>query len=148
MCSSCLKEAFRLSTSDPQLMPPACCKRPIPIKLVDGLFDVKFKKKWNQKVIEYSQKNRLYCPSRRCGEWIRPENIRKDASSGRKIARCDRCKTRVCGSCNSKWHSSRSCPSDEATNQVFEQAKRLGWQQCYCCRNMVELKEGCNHMTW
>jgi hypothetical protein len=30
----------------------------------------------------------------------------------------------------------------------LEAAKKAGWQRCYSCRTMIELKEGCNHMTW
>ncbi|KFY82353.1 hypothetical protein V498_08618, partial [Pseudogymnoascus sp. VKM F-4517 (FW-2822)] len=39
------------------------------------------------------------------------------------------------------------CPRDEETNRLLEAAKEAGWQRCYSCRTMVELKEGCNHMT-
>ena len=115
---------------------------------VDALFDRSFKKMWNRKFAEYSTRNRIYCPSRRCGEWIKPANIHRDRDSGRKVAKCERCKTRVCVACNGKWHYSRDCPRDEETARFLEQAKNEGWKRCYKCEAMVELKEGCNHMTW
>ncbi|RFU35298.1 hypothetical protein B7463_g1043, partial [Scytalidium lignicola] len=46
-----------------------------------------------------------------------------------------------------KWHGAKDCPKDEETNKLLETAKEAGWQRCYNCRAMVELKEGCNHMT-
>jgi IBR domain, a half RING-finger domain len=148
MCNTCLKRSFKLSITDPQLMPPKCCTTDyIPLKHVDRLFDVAFKKTWNKKFVEFSTRNRLYCPSKRCGEFIKPEHIHKD-DSGRKFGRCGRCKTKVCGTCNLKWHTSKDCPKDEETNKFLEQAKKEGWRRCYRCRSMVELKEGCNHMTW
>lgn len=147
MCNACLKQSFRLSVGDPQQMPPRCCTSDIPIKYVDRLFDVKFKKTWNQKLAEFSTRNRLYCPSKRCGEWIRPEDTWRE-HGGRRCGRCGKCKTKVCCSCKGKWHSSRGCPRDEETTQILEQAKEAGWQRCYRCKTMVELKEGCNHMTW
>lgn len=148
-CNSCLKRQFKLSTNDPQHMPPTCCtSNYIPLRHVDKLFDLSFKKLWNRKFAEFSTRNRIYCPSRRCGEWIKPENIIRDRESGRKMARCEYCKTRVCVSCNGKWHYSKSCPRDEETARFLEQAKEQGWQRCYRCKSMVELKEGCNHMTW
>jgi len=113
---------------------------------VDKLFDVNFKKTWNRKFQEYSTKNRIYCPARRCGEWIKPGNIHKE--DGRKYGKCSRCKTKVCCICNGKWHGNKDCPKDEETNRLLETAKQAGWQRCYNCRAMVELKEGCNHMTW
>ncbi|KAF7856384.1 hypothetical protein EAF04_009912 [Stromatinia cepivora] len=146
MCHSCLKRIFRLSVKDPAHMPPKCCTAEhIPLKHVEKLFDIPFKKLWNKKYQEYTTKNRIYCPAKRCGEWIKPENIHKE--NGKKYGICGRCKTKVCALCNGKWHGSKECPKDEETNKLLETAKQAGWQRCYSCRTMVELKEGCNHMT-
>lgn len=147
MCHTCLKRNFRLSVDDPQHMPPKCCTADyIPLKHVERLFSTSFKMTWNRKFSEYSTRNRIYCPARNCGEWIKPANIRRE--NGRKVARCERCRIKVCGKCNGKWHSSPDCPKDEETNRFLEQAKEAGWQRCHKCKVMVELKEGCNHMTW
>lgn len=146
MCRPCLERIFKLSITDPQHMPPRCCSQDhIPLKHVDTLFDPSFKKTWNRKFAEFSTKNRIYCPSRKCGEWIKPANIRRE--DGRKIARCGRCKTKVCCTCNGRWHGAGPCPSDPATVDLLAQAKEEGWKRCYKCRALVELKEGCNHMT-
>ncbi|KAI9832731.1 MAG: hypothetical protein M1826_001290 [Phylliscum demangeonii] len=148
MCNACLKRIFVLSVSDPQHMPPRCCTRDhIPLKHVDRLFSVKFKMLWNRKYQEFTTKNRIYCPSRGCGEWIKPSNIYADpaAGPGRKSGFCSRCKTKVCCLCNGKWHGRRDCPKDEETQAFVEIAKREGWQRCHNCSAMIELKEGrCN----
>lgn len=141
-----------MSVTDPQHMPPKCCTSDhIPLKHVEKLFDVKFKMKWNRKYQEYTTKNRIYCPAKGCGEWIKPNHIFLDTSSGatggRKYGKCSRCKTKVCCICNGKWHSGKDCPKDEDTKKFVEMAKEKGWQRCYNCSAMVELKEGCNHMT-
>ena len=133
-------------------MPPKCCTAAhIPLKHVDNLFDLRFKVKWNKKYQEYTTKNRIYCPAKGCGEWIKPANIHVDtsggANGGRKYGKCGRCKTKVCATCNGKWHTSRECPKDEATARFAEIAKEAGWQRCFNCSATVELKEGCNHMT-
>lgn len=147
MCHSCLKRSFELSIKDPQHMPPRCCTEDtISLKHVDALFDDAFKKLWNRKSAEYRTKNRLYCPSRRCGEWIKPSLIKRDGH--RPSARCDSCNTKVCVSCNSKWHQSPDCPKDEETQKFLKQAKEEGWKRCYSCKAMVERGQGCNHMTW
>lgn len=153
MCHDCLKRIFTLSVSDPQHMPPKCCTQDhIPLKHVDRLFGDRFKMQWNRKYQEYTTKNRIYCPTKGCGEWIKPANIFTDHSGGpgggRKYGKCGRCRTKVCCICNGKWHGWRECPKDEETQQFVEIAKREGWQRCYNCSAMVELKEGCNHMTW
>ncbi|KAK1256160.1 hypothetical protein MKX07_008419 [Trichoderma sp. CBMAI-0711] len=147
MCNACMKRSFEMSIHDPQHMPPRCCTNThIPLKHVDKLFDNAFKMAWNRKFAEYSTGNRVYCPSKRCGEWIKPTSFYR-GEDGRRVARCSRCKTKVCPRCSSKWHSSTECPRDEGTNKFLDQAKEDGWKKCYKCKSMVELKEGCNHMT-
>lgn len=152
MCHDCLKRIFTMSTTDPQHMPPKCCTADhIPLKHVEKLFSDSFKMKWNKKFHEYSTNNRIYCPARGCGEWIKPSHIHLDmsggANGGRKYGKCGRCKTKVCCTCNGKWHTSRECPKDEETKRFVEVAKAEGWQRCFNCSAMVELREGCNHMT-
>ncbi|KAI5356963.1 Putative IBR domain, Zinc finger, RING-type, E3 ubiquitin ligase RBR family, TRIAD [Septoria linicola] len=146
MCHDCLKRVFDMSLKDPAHMPPRCCtKEHIPLKHVDKLFDLKFKVLWNRKYKEYHTKNRIYCPTPKCGEWINPSHIH--TSKGRKYAQCPRCTTKVCTSCNAKMHKSSDCPKDPEIANLVAQAKEKGWQTCYSCRAIVELKEGCNHMT-
>ncbi|KAI3554244.1 hypothetical protein CABS03_12144 [Colletotrichum abscissum] len=145
-CDACLKRHFKLSITDPQQMPPKCCVANIPLKHVDHLFTPEFKQKWNRKFSEFTAANRIYCPSRKCGAWIKPEHFRNEGG-GRQSTKCGQCKTKVCCSCNGKWHSSRECPSDEETTRFLDHAKDEGWKMCYKCSHMVELKEGCNHMT-
>lgn len=146
MCHDCLKRIFEMSVKDPQHMPPKCCgPEHIPLRHVDKLFDVKFKVQWNRKYQEYNTKNRIYCPTLKCGEWIKPSHIH--TVQGRKFALCPRCKTRVCTLCNNKMHRSTECPNDPEIAKLVEQAKEKGWQRCYSCSAFVEKKEGCNHMT-
>ncbi|KAI4698204.1 uncharacterized protein J4E84_001339 [Alternaria hordeiaustralica] len=131
MCYSCLKRQFTLSVKDPAHMPPRCCtSEHIPLKYADRLFDDKFKVQWNRKFQEYTTANRLYCPTKGCGQWIKPSKIKMDPTYGR-----------------NKFHTKRECPKDEETNRLVEMAKEKGWQRCYSCKAVVELKEGCNHMT-
>jgi hypothetical protein len=148
MCHACLKRQFQLSVNDPQHMPPTCCtSEHIPLRYVERLFDDKFKILWNKKYQEYTTANRLYCPTKGCGEWIKPSKIRLDLATGKRYARCGRCTTKVCVLCNGRFHTRRECPKDEETNRLVQLAKDKGWQRCYSCKAMVELKEGCNHMT-
>jgi hypothetical protein len=104
-----------------------------------------FKTLWNRKYDEYHTKNRIYCPARNCGAWIKPHYVKVE--NGRKVAKCKQCKTKVCPLCSQKMHTKRECPKDPETKAFIEEAKQKGWQRCYSCHIMVELKEGCNHMT-
>lgn len=146
MCHDCIRRIFDLSVKDPQHMPPRCCTDdPIPVKYVDILFDDKFKAKWTRKYKEYNTRDRLYCATPRCGNWIKPIHVHTER--GRKYATCGRCKTKVCGLCGHKMHKSTECPKDPEIAKILKQAKEEGWQRCFNCNAMVERKEGCNHMT-
>jgi hypothetical protein len=146
MCNSCLRRIFTMSVTDPAHMPPRCCTdQHIDLKHVEKLFDDKFKVLWNRKFQEYKTKNRIYCPGRKCGAWIKPHYIAIE--NGRKVGRCKQCKLKVCAICSQKMHTTRECPKDPETKAFIETAKEKGWQRCYSCHAMVELKEGCNHMT-
>lgn len=147
MCHACIKRVFLLSTQDPQLMPPKCCTEDmIPLDKVQRLFSDKFKRSWNKKFDEYSTQNRLYCPTKGCGEWIDPKYIKSDRLTGRRFGVCGKCKTKVCKKCGLRWHGARDCENDDDTKKVIDMGKEQGWQRCYSCRAMVQLSEGCNHM--
>ncbi|SPO05914.1 uncharacterized protein DNG_08603 [Cephalotrichum gorgonifer] len=114
---------------------------------VEHLFDPNFKRTWERRFIENSARSgHLYCPARKCGAWIHPENIYTEY--GRDRGHCSRCRTKVCGSCNQKWHSSRDCRIGEAAAQILEHPRDQVFVRCYRCKTMVELKEGCDHMIW
>ena len=121
-CRPCLRQIFIISTTEEQHMPPTCCTKDcIELKHVDKLFDNSFKKKWNRKSTEFHTKNRIYCPARGCGSWIKPTHVyvaSGGAIRGRKFGRCQRCKMKVCCTCNNKWHLSSECFKD-ATIQEF-----------------------------
>ncbi|KAI5794517.1 hypothetical protein DFH27DRAFT_463763, partial [Peziza echinospora] len=141
-CNDCLKRLFDLSLTDPAHMPPRCCTRDhIPLKHVDRLLTYQTKKLWNKKYAEYTTANRIYCPTRDCGEWIQPRDIMG------KIGRCSRCKGKVCTMCNGKAHGLKDCPKDEDLKVFVETAKANGYQRCFSCRSVVELERGCNHIT-
>lgn len=147
MCHSCLRNRFKLSLTDPQRhMPPQCCDHDISPELVGVLFDSAFGREWNEKFMEYTGRNRLICPSRRCAEPLKPENMRREGP--RWQGKCGRCKTKVCGSCSGRWHAEPECPRVDEPRHFLEQAKREPWQRCYRCKTMVEIKDGRNHMIW
>lgn len=147
MCTACLKKKFKSSMSDVQQMPPRCCTmEAIAPKHVDKLFDLTFKQAWNHRFHEASTASRIYCPSPRCGQWIKSENMFRE--DGREFALCGRCRTKVCCLCNGKAHASRECPRDERTMRFLEAVRSEGRQNCYKCKSAMELEEGRNHMVW
>ncbi|MDI1486165.1 MAG: hypothetical protein OHK93_004356 [Ramalina farinacea] len=156
MCHDCIKRVFELSITDPTTMPPKCCEPDFPIEptaAMKKLFTHSFKQKWNLKYEEATAKYKIYCPRKRCGQFIRHKYIytlpaaRGDQGPKRRYGQCSKCGTRVCVTCSAKFHTSRECPKDPATLAFQKVAEEKGWQQCYNCKAMIEHNKGCNHMT-
>lgn len=145
-CDGCLRRRFELSVSDAALMPPSCCDEAIPLRLVDRLFDVKFKLRWNKKCDEYTASDRLYCPGGGCGRWIDSRSFARDRKVGRVYGVCSKCKMMVCRKCGMMWHGQRRCEMDEGSREVVRLGDEFGWKRCYRCGAMVERSDGCNHM--
>lgn len=57
------------------------------------------------------------------------------------------CGVQTCSICKAASHGNADCPKDEATAAVLADAQAKGWTRCYRCRAMVELTQGCYHMT-
>ncbi len=57
------------------------------------------------------------------------------------------CSVTTCSICKAASHGNADCPKDEATAAVLAAARAAGWTRCYRCRAMVELTQGCYHMT-
>ncbi|ODA76381.1 hypothetical protein RJ55_08227 [Drechmeria coniospora] len=146
MCHACLEHIFRRSVADPQHMPPMCCTMdPIPLQLVDGLFDERWMRRWKRKFAEHSTQNRLRCPSRTCRQWFEPTNIGK--GNDRWVTRCSHCGTKVCVLCSGWWHGSEECPVWEETARVLARTDEDCRERCYRCKAMVELQEDGDYVT-
>ncbi len=72
-CVECLKQLFMSSMQDETLMPPRCCRKEIPIDLVQ--LTLKEIEDFNAKRLEYLTSNRLYCSQPTCSAFIPPELI-------------------------------------------------------------------------
>lgn len=73
----------------------------------------------------------------------------------RKVA-CIECRRIFCMDCRVPWHFGRSCIDyqnlppelrDSEDSNLYKLAKNENWQRCRKCRRMIELAEGCYHMT-
>lgn len=41
----------------------------------------------------------------------------------------------------------QDCPADKDLEAVLEMGEKNGWRRCYNCRNLIELTQGCSHIT-
>ncbi|KAH6633709.1 hypothetical protein C7974DRAFT_309160 [Boeremia exigua] len=139
-CRTCLLDLFTSSISTPTLFPPRCCKQTIPLETCRVMLPKELVKDFDLKVDELATPNPTYCANADCSKFIRPKDITGD------IATCVFCKGKTCAQCKNKGHDGL-CPSDPHVQLLMDAAKRSKWQQCTKCSNMVELAQGCFHMT-
>jgi len=137
----CLEIMFRKATTDESLFPPSCCQVSIPITAVEDLLDPVLLSLFEQKSVEFSTPDRVYCSRPTCSTFLGP------ASSKISSVYCLNCTSTTCGLCKEESHVGRPCAADEVNANILDMAKREGWQRCYSCKHLVELNHGCFHMT-
>jgi hypothetical protein len=89
---------------------------------------------------------RIFCPNAACGEFI-PKRAKIDPKHPFEVV-CRKCRTRACSICKGAAHAvGQDCPSDWELDAVLQMGENAGWRRCYKCRNLVELTQGCSHIT-
>lgn len=103
---------------------------------------------------------KIYCPYPRCSALMSKTEVLEYSKSliGSEQSlpkKCVKCHGLFCFSCKVPWHSGMTCftykrlnpnpPADDVKLKFL--ASRSLWQQCVKCNHMIELAEGCYHMT-
>lgn len=99
-------------------------------------------------VLQFSTpwESRIFCPNPACGEFI-PKRKKIDPKVPFEVF-CRKCRTRVCSICKRLAHAfGEDCPADWELDAVLQMGEKSGWRRCYKCRNLVELTQGCSHIT-
>ena len=100
-------------------MPPSCCRGyPVPLEDVKDVFDMGFKKEWNNKFKEFTTKRSVYCVSPGCLGLIPPwriysEQVLKPPNMVSTFAICKDCRTEhkctMQCSCKDRFQIGHSC---------------------------------------
>ncbi|KAI6357436.1 hypothetical protein MCOR25_007651 [Pyricularia grisea] len=147
-CSSCLKIMVNQSVTDESKMPPRCCTQPIPGHVVKAVLDNEEQQTFLKAVLQFSTpwEARIFCPNAACGEFIKPR-AKIDPKHPFDVT-CKHCRSRVCVMCKRDAHPlGQDCPADFELDEVLKMGEKSGWRRCYKCRTLVELSQGCTHMT-
>jgi len=136
------------SRTDESKMPPRCCTVPIPGTTVKAVLTREEQSGFLKSVQQFSTpwEARIFCPNASCLEFIPPRD-RIDPKHPFEVV-CRRCRTRVCVTCKRNAHPlGHDCPGDLELDAVLKMGEKSGWRRCYKCRTLVELAQGCTHMT-
>ncbi|KAE8356065.1 hypothetical protein BDV28DRAFT_154931 [Aspergillus coremiiformis] len=139
-CTECLRSFFMRATKDETLFPPKCCRQSIPLSLIATQMTTEEISVFKSAEVEFSTANRVYCSNIQCGRFIPPSRVTADKAD------CSHCGSSTCAMCKNTFHRD-DCAEDTALQATLDLATREGWQRCFACRAMVELRVGCYHMT-
>ncbi|GMN24598.1 hypothetical protein TIFTF001_000615 [Ficus carica] len=164
-CFSCMKQ--HVETKLREALVPKCphhgCKSELDVDsckkfLTPKFIEIMFQRK-KEAITPVTE--RVYCPNPRCSvlmsktevlEYSKKEGIDVDGLGAR---RCVKCNGIFCINCKVPWHRNMTCaqyntlnpnpPAEDAKLKLL--ASRNLWRQCIKCNLMIELAEGCYHMT-
>jgi hypothetical protein len=95
---------------------------------------------------EFSTKprDRIYCSNRICSQFL---TAAKDPGVARLIL-CQNCDKSTCSRCREGEHQDRLfCKFEDDADAIQELMKEEKWQRCPECRRVIELTQGCYHLT-
>lgn len=139
-CRRCIKDLFNLSLTDETLYPPRCCQQPIPAEDNRLFLGSSLVGQFLARKVEMETPDRTYCHIPDCGKFIPAEFIE------RSLGYCVTCDARTCTMCKEAAHL-EDCPQDPDIQSLNQMAKENGWQQCCACKRLVDLSEGCHHIS-
>ena len=139
-CRECLTSILQNAVSRPGAYPPRCCKQEITLPGIRQHLDLSFTDKYARRAVELTSPDPVYCHHPRCAAFIPPETCR-----GADNAEYPACTRTTCTHCKAEAHHG-DCPEDQALNTVLDLARDRRWQGCECGQ-VVELNDGCNHVT-
>lgn len=104
---------------------------------------------------------KLYCPFPRCSALMSKHEAleyTKTAYVGGEehgVRKCIKCRRFFCVNCKVPWHNNMTCDGYKSSNLFREAgdtklksiASMKHWRQCVKCNHIIELAEGCYHIT-
>ncbi|KAK9711012.1 hypothetical protein K7432_008096 [Basidiobolus ranarum] len=142
-CTHCLSRLFRAATKDDSLLPVRCCNNVIDSNVAHQVLSNNYLQEYLQAWLEFSTEDKLYCPTPTCSKFN--EIPSRGISDG--CINCKYCGCKICITCKNYAHVEEDCPEDLGTKTVLDLASQQHWQRCTKCRNLVELRSGCYHIT-
>lgn len=105
--------------------------------------------------------DKIYCPFPNCSVLLDPQEClsaraSSSSQSENSCVECPACQRFICLECGVPWHSSLTCeeyqdlPAEERDAEditLHRLAANKRWRRCQQCRRMIELTQGCYHMT-
>lgn len=163
-CSTCIVQHAEVKVQSGQV--PVCCAQfgcttMLSLDQCQSILSQKWFDLLKKRLIEASipEAERVYCPFLHCSALMDRRDFNANAASSSTSTMCKvcvDCGRFFCIECRVPWHSSMSCSyyqklppelRDVQDAKLHQLAENQKWQRCKKCRRMIELSEGCYHMT-
>lgn len=163
-CFSCMKQHVEVKLL--QGLMPKCphdgCKFDLNVDSCSKFLTPKDMATMRQRIKEASipASEKVYCPYPRCSALMTKGEVleyTRDVFGGATqsgLRKCKKCHGLFCINCKVPWHNPFSCNEYKRTNNLPSEDVKLKslasaslWRQCVKCNHMIELAEGCYHMT-
>lgn len=159
-CSHCMKtyvDGKVQSSQVPIRCPQLRCKYYITINEFRSFLPLTLYESLENTLAEANiHSDRIYCPFPNCSVLLDPSEClsgraSSSSQSDNSCIECPVCQRFICVYCGVPWHSSMSCEEfqniDTADITLHRLAQNKRWKRCQQCRRMIELTQGCYHMT-
>ena len=140
LCFEDVNRYFSTANRTERIFPPRCCEVPIPLEIVAPLLDKDTLEEFQEREIEYSTEDRVYCFNPQCFAFIPPSDICDYKAT------CSKCSKTTCVLCRKEYHDDL-CVLDASEVEFESYVAQQGFQKCGHCGSIVELAIGCNHIT-
>ncbi|KAH9890899.1 hypothetical protein C8Q73DRAFT_100763 [Cubamyces lactineus] len=139
--TSCIKMMYQRASVEESVYPPRCCKDPIPFSDVQAHLGPILAAAFQGKEKEYRTANRVYCHNPTCSTFLRGYSTLPTPTP------CPKCKLFTCARCKQRGHSGYECHQDSKDESVLSLGRENGWRRCPSCQHLIEVDEGCYHVT-
>ncbi|KAL3718839.1 hypothetical protein ACJRO7_003878 [Eucalyptus globulus] len=164
-CFTCMKRHVEAKLLDGVMIkcPHDGCNSEVKIDSCGGFLEPNVISIMSQRMKEASVPvtERVYCPNPRCSTLMSKQEVLEYSRSAfvgaeRSGARnCMKCQFFFCVDCKVPWHYNMTCYEYQMSNatatagdaQLKSLARKRLWRECVKCKNLVELAEGCYHIT-
>lgn len=161
-CFSCMKQHVEVKLLHGMI--PRCphedCKSDLTVDNCAKFLTPKHVETMRQRIKEASipATEKVYCPYPRCSALMSKRELLQDVKSRDVellgVRKCLKCQCLFCINCKVPWHRNRTCADYKRLNPYPSEDTKLKslastnlWRQCVKCNHMIELAEGCYHMT-
>ncbi|TBU31363.1 hypothetical protein BD309DRAFT_542162 [Dichomitus squalens] len=147
----CIDQLFDAASKDEALFPPTCCGKRIPLASVRDHLSPTTLASFEDKRREFGSQRRVYCAKASCSRFlsVQYDSTRLTMSAPRLRCPDPECGTVTCMRCKLEVKEGvhHRCDKDVEDVNALELGERSGWARCPGCETMIELNQGCYHMT-